>query len=248
MIVDEAHESLIPFDEDTALWRYLDLAKFLALIQTQQLFFSRLDKLGDPLEGLPTRANLDSIAHYPIEEQEAYIAEAKAFRDMLYANCWFIGDKESAGMWRSYPGLDQGIAIRSSRVGLIAGLAGNPLRIRMSKIRYIDRSEEIMARNSIYDQAITKGSFYKYENELRIFHWPGDLNFGEAITDLDTLFPETGIKVQVDVNSLIEAIVISPLAPQWFFDVVHSALVAYGYEKMARSLQWSEMKEGILSL
>lgn len=33
------------------LWRYMDLAKFLALLEDRALYFARADKLGDPFEG-----------------------------------------------------------------------------------------------------------------------------------------------------------------------------------------------------
>ena len=40
----------IPNGEAT-LWRYMDLAKLLALLQNKSLYFSRIDKLGDQFEG-----------------------------------------------------------------------------------------------------------------------------------------------------------------------------------------------------
>src|SRR5687768_14667395 len=35
----------------TKLWRYMDLAKFLHLLEDRTLFFARADRLGDPFEG-----------------------------------------------------------------------------------------------------------------------------------------------------------------------------------------------------
>ena len=40
-----------PEDVEAKIWRYLDLAKFLAMIEKKTLFFCRIDKLGDPFEG-----------------------------------------------------------------------------------------------------------------------------------------------------------------------------------------------------
>jgi hypothetical protein len=248
MITEEVHNSLITFDEDTPLWRYLDLAKFLALIQNRNLLFSRLDKLGDPLEGLPTRANLDAKSHLSEIERKIHIDESKGKRDTLYASCWFIGQSESAGMWRSYPGLAQGIAIKTSRKDIIKAFRRNPIKIRMSRVNYIDRSREAILQDDIYSAAIVKGSFYQYENELRLLHWPGDIEPNDFDAFNAMRFPEGGIFVEVDLNDLINEVVVSPLAPQWFFDVVRSVLMAYGFQGLTASLRWSEMKEGILSL
>ena len=40
-----------PEDDSIRVWRYLDLAKFIWLLENQKLYFSRLDLLGDPHEG-----------------------------------------------------------------------------------------------------------------------------------------------------------------------------------------------------
>ena len=47
-----------PKDTDASAWRYLDLPKYLSMLDSQALFFCRLDKLGDPFEGSLPRANI----------------------------------------------------------------------------------------------------------------------------------------------------------------------------------------------
>ena len=39
-----------PADRDVSVWRYMDLAKFLWMLQKNALFFARADQLGDPYE------------------------------------------------------------------------------------------------------------------------------------------------------------------------------------------------------
>jgi hypothetical protein len=41
-----------------SLWRYMDLAKFVWMLQRRALYFCRLDALGDPYEGHYTRPML----------------------------------------------------------------------------------------------------------------------------------------------------------------------------------------------
>ena len=52
-----ANELVFPsvLDRNVPIWRYMDIAKFLSLLDKQSLFFSRLDHLGDPFEGSLTR-------------------------------------------------------------------------------------------------------------------------------------------------------------------------------------------------
>lgn len=38
-------------DSETRLWRYMDFAKFVALLDQRSIYFARADKLGDPFEG-----------------------------------------------------------------------------------------------------------------------------------------------------------------------------------------------------
>ena len=38
-------------DGETIIWRYMDIIKFLDLIQTQQLYFSNIENFNDPYEG-----------------------------------------------------------------------------------------------------------------------------------------------------------------------------------------------------
>lgn len=40
-----------PEDKDCKLWRYMDFSKFMSLITTSQLYFSRSDKFPDIYEG-----------------------------------------------------------------------------------------------------------------------------------------------------------------------------------------------------
>jgi hypothetical protein len=56
-----AHPQFITPDDNVTLWRYMDVARFLAFIQSKSLYFARVFELGDPWEaawpsGLKRRA------------------------------------------------------------------------------------------------------------------------------------------------------------------------------------------------
>ncbi len=48
---------LSPDDPNIKVWRYLDFTKYVSLLETRSLYFSRSDRLGDPFEGSLSRAN-----------------------------------------------------------------------------------------------------------------------------------------------------------------------------------------------
>ena len=58
-------------DGEAVLWRYMDLAKMLALVSNRTLFFTALDKLGDRFEGQWSNRTLELIR----ERDELWIAD-----------------------------------------------------------------------------------------------------------------------------------------------------------------------------
>lgn len=40
-----------PNNENIKIWRYMDFTKFMSLLDTKKLFFTRADKFEDPFEG-----------------------------------------------------------------------------------------------------------------------------------------------------------------------------------------------------
>jgi hypothetical protein len=48
-----------PRDPKATIWRYTDFTKFLSLLDSSALFFSGVDLLGDPFEGLYPSSNLE---------------------------------------------------------------------------------------------------------------------------------------------------------------------------------------------
>src|SRR6267142_5722094 len=50
------HESFrLPTNKDIPIWRYMDLAKYLSMLNSRGLFFPRAVSLGDPFEGSTPR-------------------------------------------------------------------------------------------------------------------------------------------------------------------------------------------------
>ena len=149
----------LPYElpEPTAvLWRYMSLAKLLALLKDRSLFFARADKLSDPFEGakgIKRRKDLWD-EHYlsffeedirnPPEGHKCELTDddiAKEARRLLqdletggatkrrktFLSCWHEAEHESEALWRVYGGdAGQAIAVRTTFQKLRQALANDP--------------------------------------------------------------------------------------------------------------------------
>ncbi len=113
----EPHANLLqPADTNAYIWRFIDLPKFLDMLVTGSLYFTRGDMFDDPYEGMPPdeymeavrrgQTNLGSVQHQTRMFHH--------YRADYFINCWHMSPHESAGMWKVYGGVDAGIAIKSN--------------------------------------------------------------------------------------------------------------------------------------
>lgn len=250
MYFDDSHPSVAVPPLETKVWRYIDLAKLVSLLDSEQLFFSRLDKLGDPLEGTYTKKNYEVLESQIDDSNNNYIKQIEdVVRKSFYVNCWHINEVESAGMWSVYAALDKGIAIQSTVGRIQESLSEEQRDVRMSRIKYLDRRIDAVAGNNLFYPALTKGSYYSYENELRLFYWiigqpsSGEPNPYTSSGVDDRNFPEMGIQIKTNLGVLVENIYISPFAPEWFLNIIKSLLQAYKLEVLVERLKFSDMRE-----
>jgi hypothetical protein len=126
--IRDPHE-ILEFREE-AIWRYMNLAKFISILDTKSLYFTRLDRFDDRHEGALSapafeRAVAESLAimkahePFPVTEDDAReraaLVEAtgtKRKQESILANCWHRNAVESAAMWTKYG--SEGVAIRST--------------------------------------------------------------------------------------------------------------------------------------
>ena len=111
------------------LWRYLDVAKFVSLLQTQSIHFPRGDQFEDPFEGSYPLSSIDVFegndGGYSAEEWKKFAA----------VSCWYKSDIESDAMWKLYTSHKQGIAIKTTWDKLAAAVQGHAY---VTSVKYID--------------------------------------------------------------------------------------------------------------
>jgi hypothetical protein len=242
---------LIP-NNNSVLWRFMDFTKFVSLLKSKCLFFSRSDRFQDPFEGakgiLKNKPKWDR--HYKsffIEairtvpggeglkktEKELQKEAKRLLKDLdhigarqpkeTFINCWYESSYESEAMWRLYTSsLDQGIAVKTNYKRLYDGLCRNP-DIHIGRVNYIDFSSNFVGIN---DSFWYKRKSFEHEREVRAIF--SDFRSGE----------DFGKLVPVNLNILIEKVYLSPTSHPWFKELVEDVMGKYELRKL---LQVSDM-------
>lgn len=222
---------------DACLWRYMNLAKFLALLKTRSLFLARADHLGDSFEGakgllsrkptwdafylaffrraIATAPGVDAstLSEEKIEAEAQRLLEdlsqgGSRERERTFVSCWHESAHESEALWHRYGGADgQAIAIHTTARRLTLALGDDP-DFEIGRVRYLDMAKEFAGPN---DFLFCKRVSFEHEREVRVVR---------------RVFPQPvlhALSVPVDLETLVESIVVSPLSAPWFVDVVTEA-------------------------
>ena len=153
-------------DPEENLWRYLDLGKFLELMNSRSLYFTRSDKFEDRFEGTVNRHThtvyvkfvedelkrqgkkeiLDTSLKYKgeyvgiIEKPDDIGASLSKFlywiRTYTFISCWHRNRNESEAMWCLYCKNLSEAMVIRSKVKKLA--ASLPPEITMSPVAYVD--------------------------------------------------------------------------------------------------------------
>lgn len=222
------------------LWRYMDLGKFIHLISTRELYFASADSFEDPFEGAKGTAERkeawdsfyldffrEAIKTVPGVTQEMFEpahVEKDAqrllnemnqsgdwHRKHTFISCWHCNPYESEAMWKLYSvNTKNAVAIQTTAAHLYESLDQNP-NISIGKVKYIDFNNRFSSINGAYWY---KRKSFEHEREVR------------AII-VDNSAPTSGLSIPIDINTLLDCLFISPYAPKWFDEVIHSVVEKY---------------------
>ena len=226
-------------DESTKVWRYIDFTKFVSLLDSSSLYFTRADKFEDPFEGargfkyqedeayktVTKFHELQILAAHKDEnftqsdlDREVADSMTKAkenyanLRKKIFISCWHANEVESEAMWKLYTSsVSQGLAIQSTVGKLIESIEENT-DVEVGKVKYVDYEQPLKANMNPYWY---KRSSFSHENEIR------------AII-VDDKCTDSGVMRRANLPLLFENIYVSPLAARWFFELVEQVLKKYG--------------------
>ncbi len=216
---------------DSQIWRYLDIAKFIHLLSTKTLHFTRMDQFKDKFEGsYPLKNISDWDKDYP------EVGDFKNFRKFICVSCWYKSDRESTAMWEIYGANGQGVAICSSEEKL-----NESLRWKTTipcEVQYIDFIKDKADIINPFDVWKYKRIEFSHECEFRaastkIPQSPGVENGFPIFGSVDDQegFPKEGLDIPVRPDLLIEKVVFSPYAKNWYRSIIIELLSHYGLEK-----------------
>lgn len=180
--------------DDLIIWKYMDLPKFLDLLENEHLYFCKVRILTDLYE-----------CSFP--ELQKRTKAINDIKDLVFVNCWSISNQEDFALWKVYSNNNEyGVAIRTTVGKLKSCLQhSEPYSIptiRFNKVVYSDNLKD----KSLKSVVCTKKPFYSYEKELRL--WLSAIEKTDIISN--------GLTVNLDINKMIEGIYISPFMPEWF--------------------------------
>jgi hypothetical protein len=213
-----------PDDRNAKIWHYMDITKFLSLIMTRKLFFGRLDRTSDPLDGSVAKLNVRQRDQVYRNASKGEIESMARFREQMrkhmVIHCWHLNQVESAAMWKLYLKSDEGVAIQSTFARLCDSFNGlEEYDVHVGMIEYIDFDSELVPEDDAFRPAVYKRKSFAYEHEVRAVI----AKFPEGDADGRQPSPfKAGLAVPVDMNRLIEKVYVSPSSELWIADLIRT--------------------------
>lgn len=232
MYIDDKNIKL-PSDPNTIVWKYLDLSKFVDLLLYRRLFMSRADKFEDQYEGTfsePTFEEIRKIA----SNDPAFLDRYKKHREKVVISSWHINEYESFAMWQIFTKSNEGLAIQSTLGRIQDALQPEQQYGQyIGEVNYIDYKKERIPFDDNFFPFLFKRKSFQYEREVRVLT---DLSSCDEVID-------SGLKIHVDINQLIEKIYIHPKSETWYKNLVIELVRRLGFDF---TIEKSDLESDIL--
>lgn len=242
-------------EDDQSVWRYMEFAKFVAMLQQGGLYFSSVHELEDQFEGAIGLARREPdwdefyLGYFrkivvtpppgfsqPNWSEERIESEANKLLEQLKAgssrarsllvSCWHANDIESEALWRLYcPSPTPGVAIRTT-VGQLWEATARDASAVVGRVHYLDFRHSFATVQN--ERVFCKRRSLSHECEVRVTLQNEHEN------------PVKGKTLTCDLMALINDVIISPFAPVWFPDVVSGAIEKFGYSLEVRQSELLE--------
>jgi hypothetical protein len=212
--------------EGATVWRYMDLARFLSVIDSGELHFTQAALMKDKWEG---------TYGAKAEDEDGFIAHIRShpLSPSMYLNCWHLSEYESAAMWEIYQRDGRGIAIKTTWGDLKASILGSQ-SITGGRVHYVDYDKLDMNDTNAFSPFVYKRLSFEHENEVRLAHWSTadvkiapsagiDAEVGRIARDAGS-----GVPVRVNLDMAIKQVFIAPDAEPWVLPLIQRLTKKYG--------------------
>lgn len=211
------------------LWRYMDLSKFISLIEKNTLWLARADTFRDKREGrFPDdmrKATEKAFETYG-SSYDSPFKDAGDVQDYLQKNtfisCWHKNFDENMVMWEIYGGNNNALAIQTTVEKIRDNICPEKLNGDSLVLREViyEQPENISGVLNFDACFFIKRPHFSFENEVRI-----SLNTF-SITNPSKNTPH-GYYLPININGFVEKILIHPDSPDWLWDAIYSITKKY---------------------
>jgi Protein of unknown function (DUF2971) len=237
---------------DAAIWRYMDLERFVIMLVSNSVRFTKAAHFhDDPWEGfckvllpsnpLPAPDDQGVVRLETWDELKSAIAKSSseyltAAHEHLYVSSWSLSS-DSMAMWKIYGSNGRGLAIKSSvqrfKMALHFGLSED--HFEFGPVRYVHN----IASSPAIQEDFTSGAPF-----------PGpDLHrsvISKAFVKRDAYQHEnewrcalyqdgrpgiTGLDIQCDLLELIESIILGPYTPEFMVEIIQDLMGRFAIDK-----------------
>lgn len=226
--------------ENPKLWRYMSYSKFQNLMETSAVYFCRLDKFKDQLEGTQPKGSL-KFAHAtgnPWQMYERYYMDAmlNMVRNVMFVNCWHINDSENPFMWENYATChgNEGVAIQTDLNAVKRAFSKATRKISDMRITYVDfETHDIdYFMQDPFKFVTLKDKQFLAENELRFVTVEDEYPYVDeddvCCVEKKQYTDHEGELIEVDLKELIKCIYLAPNSTDRFERLVRETVEAKG--------------------
>ncbi len=245
--------------DDTPIWRYMDMARFVALLTTKTLWFAKAAQFhDDPFEGFcrvtPLPPPQDEYGEVWLSARtdgeskpvsvERMVAELvhcgqEYFEnpgEHLYVNSWCLAD-ESMAMWQIYGANGCGIALKSSVGRYQRAIDLEQLRSQFAfgRVEYHNDLEGCVDLHLDFRYGVRPMPGIGVWKKMLPLAFHKRTCFEHEREWRGALYqdarPAPGCDIEADLNELVEAVHVGPRAPDFLFDAVKAVMDKFDLQR-----------------
>jgi hypothetical protein len=235
------HPDLVLPDNNYVIWRYMDLSKFLSMLNYDAIFFSRADKQTDKLEGEYPNGMLSEIERRWGEGIKSDDGVTYTFLEWhvkkeiasRLISCWSTNPVETRRRWIEYTINTESVAIRST-IGKLTSCFDEEEEpvVWIGKVRYGEEENKLPGSsfrwnaNYFLYPFFAKDETYRWENEIRAI-----VNISQK-KQAKLGHSSNGCYIKANLQKLIESVWVHPKSSISLWNQVKAALESYNLKKV----------------
>lgn len=206
----------------------MKLPFFIEFLRNEGVYFARGDQFTDPFEGSYPR-KISTTEKWQGESSLAKSVKASLHERRKNAvkgvqiSCWHRSEFESEAMWSLYSDKNFGLAI-VSRYSTFRDLL--PAEATIAEVKYLDYEKDTFNDYWAIQCMLHKRRSFAHENEIRALMLPDIVDSSIGGT-FNCKQKGKGIYVKLPLETLIDKVVISPLAQDWYFEMVDEIMYRF---------------------